>query len=78
MGAVKRLEMLTEELKEYPSVLSKDQVCGILGLSKRKLDDIIDKKIVPSFVIDPDSNKKQVRINKSDLMLYMLNNGEQA
>lgn len=76
MGAVKRKAMLEEELKEYDRTLNRDQVAKILSLSRRTVDGLIEKKLIPSFTLDPEATRKNIKINKSDLILYMLNGSE--
>lgn len=76
MGVMNRLNMLSEELKEYPPSLTKKQVAEILAISERKVDDLLEKKKIPSFPVDKDSDRKQLRVNKSDLILYMTRDEE--
>ena len=73
MGAVNRIDMFEEDLKDYPRTLASDQVAEILGLSTRTVDGLIEKKLIPSFPLDPEAKRKNIKINKSDLILYMLN-----
>lgn len=68
----KRLEMLEEELKDYPVALDRDHVAKILDISRRKVDGLVEDGTIPHFVVDETSQKKQVKINKSDLKIYML------
>lgn len=72
MGVMKRKQLLEDELKDYPAALSRDEAAEIMGISRRKIDDLVERKVIPSFVVDPASQKKQVKINKSDLMAHML------
>lgn len=66
-----------ESMKEYPPTLTKDQVAEILGISTRKVDDLFYKGRIKTFIIDPDSKKKQARVNKSDLADYMMLQGDE-
>lgn len=76
MGHVKRKELLEKELENYPRTLSRDQVAEILELSRRTVDGLVEKKLIPSFTLDPEATRKNIKINKSDLILYMLDSKE--
>ena len=68
-----KLTVLENDLKKYPAVLTPDQVAEILGLSRRTVDDYIKAGTIEAFPLDPNKERKQYRVTKAALMVYITN-----
>lgn len=73
MAEKDKLTILTDDLKDYPTVLDPDQVADIIGVSRRTVDDLIKNGVIKAFALDPAKQRKQYRVNKADLMAYITN-----
>jgi len=73
MPNTERTTILADGLKKYPPVLYPDQVAEIIGVSRRTLDDLIKRGVIAAFTLDPTKERKQYRVNKADLIAYMMN-----
>lgn len=59
-------------LEEYPDVLSINETMEILGISRNLLYNLIHTGVIPAMRI----GKKLWRINKTDLITFLMNNNE--
>ena len=73
MAEQEKLTVLENDLKKYPAVLTPDQVAEILGLSRRTVDDYIKAGTIEAFPLDPNKERKQYRVTKAALMVYITN-----
>lgn len=71
-----RVQILTAELKAYPAVLDPNQVADIIGISRKTIDDLIKREVIKAFPLDPARERKQYRINKADLIAYLMNTNQ--
>lgn len=66
-----RFTLLADDLKKLPTVLDPEQVADVIGVSRRTVDDLIKKGVIKAFALDPTRERKQYRINKADLLVYI-------
>lgn len=59
-------------LEEYPDVLSINETMEILGISRNLLYNLIHTGAIPAMRI----GKKLWRINKTDLITFLMSNNE--
>ena len=59
-------------LEEYPDVLSINETMEILGISRNLLYNLIHTGVIPAMRI----GKKLWRINKTDLITFLMSNNE--
>lgn len=71
-----RRAALERQLDKYEGeTLTPKQCAKIIGISRKKVDDLIDKGILKAFPVDPTAKERQHRkVVKADLIAYMLNN----
>ena len=67
-----RKEEIVEEPEAYGPSLGTDEVAIVLGCSHRKVWQMQQRGIIKAFPLDPTSQKKIYKTNKSDLITHML------
>ena len=70
---------LEQALVNYPVSLTITMVGEIVGLERQSVTVLLEKKILDSYVINPDSKRKRYRVLKAHVIDYILKNanGEQ-
>jgi len=70
---------LEKELEGYPFSLTIVQVGDIIGLERQSVMSLIDKNILESYIVNPESKRKRHRVLKAHVIDHILKSqsGEQ-